>query len=79
MKVGVAALCAGIVGGVGVLLFLTAFGTDYWLLATEDCGIFESEQVILPSGKRLDFQQLPNVHKISGKMRDGFKQYETTF
>ncbi|XP_069068688.1 transmembrane protein 182-like [Pleurodeles waltl] len=51
MKVGVAALCAGIVGGVGVLLFLTAFGTDYWLLATEDCGIFESEQVILPSGK----------------------------
>ncbi|XP_078544627.1 transmembrane protein 182-like isoform X2 [Lissotriton helveticus] len=51
MKVGVAALFAGIVGGVGVLLFLTAFGTDYWLLATEDCGIFESERVTLPSGK----------------------------
>ncbi|MEE6496476.1 hypothetical protein FKM82_002374 [Ascaphus truei] len=38
MKVGIAALIAGIVGGIGVLLFLIAFGTDYWLLATENCG-----------------------------------------
>ncbi|KAM4695703.1 transmembrane protein 182-like [Rhinophrynus dorsalis] len=39
MKVGIAALVAGIVGGAGVLLFLIAFGTDYWLLATENCGL----------------------------------------
>ncbi|XP_073454197.1 transmembrane protein 182-like [Aquarana catesbeiana] len=38
MKVGIAALIAGLIGGVGVLLFLVAFGTDYWLLATENCG-----------------------------------------
>ncbi|NXF32505.1 TM182 protein, partial [Nyctibius bracteatus] len=38
MKAGVAALAAGILGGTGVLLFLIAFGTDYWLLATETCG-----------------------------------------
>ncbi|NWH63361.1 TM182 protein, partial [Geococcyx californianus] len=38
MKAGVAALVAGILGGTGVLLFLIAFGTDYWLLATETCG-----------------------------------------
>ncbi|GAB0194835.1 transmembrane protein 182-like [Grus japonensis] len=41
MKAGVAALTAGILGGTGVLLFLIAFGTDYWLLATETCGVFE--------------------------------------
>uniref|UniRef100_A0A8D2PT01 Transmembrane protein 182 n=1 Tax=Zosterops lateralis melanops TaxID=1220523 RepID=A0A8D2PT01_ZOSLA len=29
---------AGILGGTGVLLFLVAFGTDYWLLATDTCG-----------------------------------------
>uniref|UniRef100_A0A8C5TKD1 Transmembrane protein 182 n=1 Tax=Malurus cyaneus samueli TaxID=2593467 RepID=A0A8C5TKD1_9PASS len=33
-----AALAAGILGGTGVLLFLIAFGTDYWLLATDTCG-----------------------------------------
>ncbi|KAM9323831.1 transmembrane protein 182-like [Gastrophryne carolinensis] len=38
MKVGIAALVAGLIGGVGVLLLLFAFGTDYWLLATETCG-----------------------------------------
>ncbi|NWV33451.1 TM182 protein, partial [Grantiella picta] len=38
MKVGAAALAAGILGGTGVLLFLIAFGTDYWLLATDTCG-----------------------------------------
>lgn len=38
MKTGVAALIGGIVGGLGVLCFLVAFGTDYWLLASDDCG-----------------------------------------
>ncbi|NXC29934.1 TM182 protein, partial [Campylorhamphus procurvoides] len=41
MKVGIAALAGGIFGTTGVLLFLLAFGTDYWLLATETCGLLE--------------------------------------
>ncbi|MFT7802666.1 transmembrane protein 182-like [Arapaima gigas] len=41
MKAGVAALLAAIVGAVGVLCFLVAFGTDYWLLASDDCGEHE--------------------------------------
>ncbi|KAJ7419401.1 transmembrane protein 182-like [Willisornis vidua] len=41
MKAGIAALAAGILGSTGVLLFLVAFGTDYWLLATESCGVPE--------------------------------------
>ncbi|XP_053329919.1 transmembrane protein 182-like [Spea bombifrons] len=41
MKVGIAALVAGFFGGIGVLLFFTAFGTDYWLLATENCGTID--------------------------------------
>ncbi|XP_069049762.1 transmembrane protein 182-like isoform X2 [Lepisosteus oculatus] len=37
MRVGICALVAGVVGALGVLCFLTAFGTDYWLLASDDC------------------------------------------
>nr|XP_033801163.1 transmembrane protein 182-like isoform X2 [Geotrypetes seraphini] len=43
MKVGIAAFIAGLLGGLGVLLFLIAFVTDYWLLAIENCGYFEME------------------------------------
>ncbi|XP_030622782.1 transmembrane protein 182-like [Chanos chanos] len=39
MRTGVAALVGGIVGVLGVLCFLVAFGTDYWLLASDDCGV----------------------------------------
>ncbi|XP_022539462.2 transmembrane protein 182 [Astyanax mexicanus] len=38
MKTGVVALVGGLLGGLGVLCFLVAFGTDYWLLASDDCG-----------------------------------------
>ncbi|XP_066504676.1 transmembrane protein 182-like [Hoplias malabaricus] len=38
MKTGVAALVGGLLGALGVLCFLVAFGTDYWLLASDDCG-----------------------------------------
>ncbi|KFW06930.1 Transmembrane protein 182, partial [Fulmarus glacialis] len=48
---GVAALAAGILGGTGVLLFLIAFGTDYWLLATETCGVFEHGNSTLRTGE----------------------------
>lgn len=51
MKAGVAALAAGIFGSTGVLLFLIAFGTDYWLLATETCGIFEDGNSTLRTGE----------------------------
>uniref|UniRef100_A0A8D0BQL2 Transmembrane protein 182 n=1 Tax=Salvator merianae TaxID=96440 RepID=A0A8D0BQL2_SALMN len=43
MKINIAAFLAGILGVIGVILFLVAFGTDYWLLATETCGGFELE------------------------------------
>lgn len=41
MKAGVASLTAGILGSTAVLLFLLAFGTDYWLLAADMCGVIE--------------------------------------
>ncbi|XP_072899622.1 transmembrane protein 182 [Hemitrygon akajei] len=37
MKLSLALFFAGIFGALSVLLFLLAFGTDYWLLATERC------------------------------------------
>uniref|UniRef100_A0A6J0URM3 Transmembrane protein 182-like n=1 Tax=Pogona vitticeps TaxID=103695 RepID=A0A6J0URM3_9SAUR len=49
MKVKIAAFLAGILGVLGVLLFLMSFGTDYWLLATETCGGFEPENVTRPN------------------------------
>ncbi|KAJ8416718.1 hypothetical protein AAFF_G00325960 [Aldrovandia affinis] len=48
MKTGVAALVAGIVGGIGVLCFLLSFATDYWLLASDDCGGYV--QLEVPAG-----------------------------
>ncbi|XP_053129260.1 transmembrane protein 182-like [Hemicordylus capensis] len=42
MKIRIAAFIAGIFGVLGVLLFLVAFGTDYWLLATETCRQLEN-------------------------------------
>jgi len=36
--VGAAALAGGIFGVAGTLCFLLAFGTDYWLVASDDCG-----------------------------------------
>lgn len=35
MKLSVAIFFGGLFGALGILLFLVAFGTDYWLLATE--------------------------------------------
>lgn len=43
MKIGIAALIAGIIGALGIILFLVAFGTEYWLLATETCESFDSK------------------------------------
>ncbi|CAN9514757.1 unnamed protein product [Ophioblennius macclurei] len=38
MRVGAAALAGGIFGVIGTLCFFLAFGTDYWLLASDNCG-----------------------------------------
>lgn len=35
MKLNVAIFFGALFGALGVLLFLVAFGSDYWLLATE--------------------------------------------
>ncbi|XP_025910408.1 transmembrane protein 182-like [Nothoprocta perdicaria] len=51
MRAGVPTFVAGLLGGTGVLLFLLAFGTDYWLLATETCGIFGRENDTLQTGE----------------------------
>ncbi|XP_077589406.1 transmembrane protein 182-like [Stigmatopora nigra] len=38
MKVGAAALAGGIFGAMGIICFFVAFGTDYWLVASDNCG-----------------------------------------
>lgn len=38
MKVGAATLVGGIFGSVGTLCFFIAFATDYWLVASDNCG-----------------------------------------
>ena len=38
MRLGAVALAAGLFGGLGTLCFLLAFGTDYWLVASDGCG-----------------------------------------
>uniref|UniRef100_A0A8P4G1T4 Transmembrane protein 182 n=1 Tax=Dicentrarchus labrax TaxID=13489 RepID=A0A8P4G1T4_DICLA len=38
MRVGAATLAAGIFGALGTLCFFLAFGTDYWLVASDNCG-----------------------------------------
>ncbi|KAM6953185.1 transmembrane protein 182-like [Aplochiton taeniatus] len=40
MRVGAVALAGGLFGALGTLCFLLAFGTDYWLLASDDCGLY---------------------------------------
>lgn len=34
---GAASLAGGIFGAVGTLCFFLAFGTDYWLVASDNC------------------------------------------
>lgn len=38
MRVGAAALAGGIFGAIATLCFFLAFGTDYWLVASDNCG-----------------------------------------
>ncbi|XP_077434650.1 transmembrane protein 182-like [Vanacampus margaritifer] len=38
MRVGAAALAGGIFGALGTICFFLAFGTDYWFVASDNCG-----------------------------------------
>uniref|UniRef100_A0A8C6U4A8 Transmembrane protein 182 n=1 Tax=Neogobius melanostomus TaxID=47308 RepID=A0A8C6U4A8_9GOBI len=38
MKIGAAALFGGVLGVLGTLCFFLAFATDYWLVASDNCG-----------------------------------------
>jgi len=38
MRVGAATSSGGVFGLLGTLCFFIAFGTDYWLVASDDCG-----------------------------------------
>ncbi|XP_054648326.1 transmembrane protein 182-like [Dunckerocampus dactyliophorus] len=40
MRVGAAALAGGIFGALGTMCFFLAFGTDYWLVARDNCGSY---------------------------------------
>ncbi|XP_058506028.1 transmembrane protein 182-like [Solea solea] len=52
MRVGAAALAGGLFGAVGTLLFFLAFGTDYWLVATDNCGPYTWLTQTTPTGER---------------------------
>uniref|UniRef100_A0A3P8SNY0 Uncharacterized protein n=1 Tax=Amphiprion percula TaxID=161767 RepID=A0A3P8SNY0_AMPPE len=52
MRVGAAALAGGIFGAVGTLCFLLAFGTDYWLVASDNCGPYTWPTQTTPAGDK---------------------------
>ncbi|XP_022060861.1 transmembrane protein 182-like [Acanthochromis polyacanthus] len=52
MRVGAAALAGGIFGAVGTLCFLLAFGTDYWLVASDNCGPYTWPTLPTPAGDK---------------------------
>lgn len=52
MKVGAAALVGGIFGVLGTLCFVLAFGTDYWLVASDNCGAYTWSTETTPTGEK---------------------------
>lgn len=66
MKTGATALVAGIIGAIGVILFLIAFGTEYWLLATETCGSFDSNNGTLDIEEEVTINLMMYYLKIVG-------------
>lgn len=52
MKVGAAALAGGIFGALGTLCFFLAFGTDYWLVASDNCGPYTWSTQTTPTGDK---------------------------
>ncbi|XP_063343843.1 transmembrane protein 182-like [Pelmatolapia mariae] len=52
MRVGAAALSGGIFGVIGTLCFFLAFGTDYWLVASDNCGPYRWPTQTTPMGDK---------------------------
>lgn len=64
MKVGIAALTAGIIGAIGIILFLVAFGTEYWLLATETCESFDTNNGTLDTEDEVNRNQMYSLENM---------------
>lgn len=52
MRVGAAALAGGIFGAVGTLCFFLAFASDYWLVASDNCGPYTWPTKTTPTGEK---------------------------
>lgn len=52
MRVGAAALAGGIFGAVGTLCFFLAFASDYWLVASDNCGPYTWPTKTTPTGDK---------------------------
>ncbi|XP_072252583.1 transmembrane protein 182-like [Leuresthes tenuis] len=67
MRVGAAALAGGIFGVAGTLCFLLAFGTDYWLVASDNCGphTWPTQSTLTQdadaNGAKIQFEKAVNV------------------
>uniref|UniRef100_A0A3Q3WCZ1 Uncharacterized protein n=1 Tax=Mola mola TaxID=94237 RepID=A0A3Q3WCZ1_MOLML len=65
MRVGAAALSGGIFGVVGTLCFFLAFGTDYWLVASDNCGPYTWPTQTILTGEK-DANGTESVAAVTG-------------
>ncbi|KAM7000059.1 transmembrane protein 182-like [Tautogolabrus adspersus] len=66
MRVGAATLAGGIFGVLGTLCFFIAFGTDYWLVASDNCGPHTwSTQTTLTGDKDANGTEIQLVETIT--------------
>ncbi|CAJ1058277.1 transmembrane protein 182-like [Xyrichtys novacula] len=66
MRVGAATLAGGIFGILGTLCFFVAFSTDYWLVASDDCGPHTwPTQTTLTGEKDANGTEIPVVEVIT--------------
>lgn len=70
MRVGAAALVGGCLGVVGTLCFLVAFGTDYWLVSSDNCGVTVTKTTVTKDANGTEVRQLclqicPNKYYFS--------------
>ncbi|XP_030596034.1 transmembrane protein 182-like [Archocentrus centrarchus] len=66
MRVGAAALAGGIFGVIGTLCFFLAFGTDYWLVASDNCGPYTwPTEPTLTGDKDANGTEMQSVEAVS--------------
>ncbi|XP_073343096.1 transmembrane protein 182-like [Pagrus major] len=66
MKVGAATLVGGIFGAVGTLCFFIAFATDYWLVASDNCGPYTwPTQTVLTGEKDANGTEIQSVEVVT--------------